>query len=231
MADEPPNGLGVGEKPPTQTHTDATVLDDGTYVRVANDRPDTVDVIPGIPRPEFPPTAGPVAQLWPLGDLWQVQTGFQWTIDEEDLRRQLPTLFNGRISGGRTVIRFAVSGVPRVTLQTLSTDSPATSTVVAETDSSGFPPYTAIMSIRAGAELAGAVQAALAGATGRTVVTYHADLLPDIDIPDPLVAEAANLGIHYAPNPQRTNGFTVTAQADLARLARTEHIEKGEPQC
>jgi hypothetical protein len=224
MADDPHHANAL-----SQTMTRAVLLDDGTYIAVADDQRDTVDVIPGIPRPELEPGGTPTAHLFPLGDVWQLQAGFQWVIDEEAIRGELARMLpDAGLSGRLTIFRVAISGVPRVRLDTMGIGPDAAKTLVAQTDSSGFPPYTALLSAQVTADVAGAIQAALAGAADRAVVTYDAFVHPDTSISAPLAAAATELGITYESNLQRSNGFTtVTACADLARWVQTEDIEKG----
>jgi hypothetical protein len=200
------------------------ILDDGTYIAVARDRRDTLDVIPGRPAPEFDPAEAPVARLIPLGETSQLQTGFHWTVDDEELRRIAPRVLpRGGLSGDRTVVRIAVSGTPRVTVEAIDSDAPDGRILLAETDSSGFAPYTALISVQVAKDIALAMESALAGSTGRIVVAYHADVAQGIALNRSLVARAARLGVTYT---KQDSGFSVTARADLARLGQKTHFEE-----
>ncbi|MGV9868068.1 hypothetical protein [Rhodococcus koreensis] len=202
----------------------AAILDDGTYIGVARGRQDTLDVIPGLPSPEFDPAQTPVVRLIPLGDTWQLQTGFRWTVDDEKLRRFAPQVLpRGELTGDRTVIRIAVVGTPHVTVEAIETSTADDRTILAETDSSGFPPYSAVISVQVGKPIALAMESALSGSTGRIVVAYHADVAPGIALNRSLVARAARLGITYT---KQHNGLSVTARADLARLGSKSHFEE-----
>jgi hypothetical protein len=210
----------------------AVILDDGTLVAVASDRPDTLDVVPGVPSPEADPATSPVVRQFPLGAVWQMQAGFRWSFDDEQVREVAPKhLLAHGLTGDRTVVRVAVRGTPRVTVELTEPAPTRTTTVIAATDSSGFPPFTAVFSGQVDQVIALSIEAALAGASDRITVAYHAEVAAGMPIDADIIDQAVHHGITYTKASDRPGVYTVTARADLARWIPQPTIEKGTRTC
>lgn len=165
---------------------------------------DAIDLVPGRPAPEQP--TGPSVRLLGDGQLTYVSLGARWPIPEDWLRTQLPGRhpyagFTGRASQ----LRVAVAGTPTLTLAVSSVAGGEPSPLIT-VDTSGYPPFNAILSVAAGPDAAAALRAAAAGETGRAFVTITAPVAPDLPL-DPAVLAGTALTVHDR---------TVRATADLA---------------
>ena len=112
----------------------------------------------------------PVVQLWASPDSGILQLGAEWTVRPELLERVEAAV--SRAVGGRAVhLQPAPSTVRQVSLETI--DDHGTSSVLASSTSSGFPPYRAIFRVELQATAMNAAAAALNGRRGRLAIRYR----------------------------------------------------------
>lgn len=166
---------------------------------------DAIDLVPGCPQPE--PSAGrqPI-RLLTTGRETFVSLGACWPVPEHWLRTRLPALHpHPGFSGKASQLRIAIAGTPTLTL---AVASPAgrEPTPLVTVDTSGYPPFNAILGISVGPDAAGALHAAVAGEAGRAFVTITAQISPGLAL-DAAVLSGTDLAVV---------GRTVTATADLA---------------
>lgn len=170
---------------------------------------DVIDVVPGVPVPEGAGN-GPAARLWEFGDQTRLQLGAQWPVEEKWLRSHARNLFAaGPLTGSATRIQVAVTGTPTLSLIAAGPAGrdPVTVGVV---DTSGYPPFTAVVNLLLDADGAAAARAAADGERGRLLLTITGTLAADL----PLVADVlAQTALHLHP-PAR--GTQASATADLA---------------
>lgn len=124
-----------------------------------------------------------------------------------------------------------MTGTPHVTVELTEPTPTRTATVIAATDSSGYPPFTAVLSGQVDQVIALSVEAALAGASDRIAVAYHAEVAEGMPIDADIIEQAVRKGITYTRSLDRPSVYTVTARADLARWIPQQTIEKGMRTC
>ncbi|MFT3886763.1 MAG: hypothetical protein QM713_01175 [Arachnia sp.] len=181
----------------------AIALPGGGYGVLAPDA-DAIDLVPGLPVPES--DGGPAVRLLPDGQVTYVSLGTRWPVPEEWLRTALPAQHpTPRYTGRASQLRVAVVGTPTLTLS-VSRVAGGTPSPLTTVNTSGYPPFTAILSIAAGPEAAAAIRAARAGEHGRALLTISARIPADLPLDKEVLADTA-LAI---------DGLTVTATADLA---------------
>ena len=116
---------------------------------------------------------------------------------------------------------MAVAGTPTVAV-TARPDGGQPNTL-ALVDTSGYPPYTAIVNVPLGDDAAGAVDAAARGTRDRVLVTVTARLAPDLPlVPEVLASTALTVS-------RGAGTATATVTSDLADWAiRTTDRSAGE---
>lgn len=166
---------------------------------------DAIDLVPGCPQPESSAGRQPIRLLNTGRDTF-VSLGACWPLPEHWLRTQLPTLHpHPGFSGKASQLRIAIAGTPTLTLAVASSAGREPIPLVT-VNTSGYPPYNAILGISVGPDAAAALQAAVAGESGRAFVTITAQISPGLAL-DAAVLSGTDLAVV---------GRTVTATADLA---------------
>ncbi|HSX68688.1 hypothetical protein [Nocardioides sp.] len=177
----------------------ARSLPDGAYVATSTDG---VLVVPGRPQPENP--GAPALQVVPLGATAVVQAGFCWPMPEDAVRRDLaPGL----------ALRSAVRDVPVVELRLHGPDGVR---VLATSTSSGYPPYTAVLSVTVDSATAATVGRALEGEPGLVSVVYRAHA-HGLTLDPAALEQSATRGVAIGKDRE------VTASVDISVWARHDN--------
>lgn len=181
----------------------ARSLATGAYVV---EGPGSVTAVPGRPEPEH--AGAPALQLIGLGATTVVQAGFRWPIPEEAIRAVVPGL--------EIALTSAISDAPQVELVLHEEAGPR---VLASAASSGYPPYSAVLSVTVDAATAATLQRALDGERGLVSVVYraHAAGLPLVHA---VLEESATHGVAIGQDRK------VTATADVATWARRDNEQE-----
>lgn len=189
----------------------AIALPDGGYGVFADDA-DAIDLVPGRPAPEAP-GGGPSVRLFDDGRLTHVSLGACWPVPEQWLRTQLPGRgLSRRFTGRASELRVAVAGTPTLTLAVASVAG-AEPSPLATVNTSGYPPFNAILGVAAGPDAAAALRASAAGERGRAFLTITARVPADLVL-DPAVLATTALTV---------TDRTVTVTTDLADWQHTPH--------
>ncbi|MBO9522993.1 MAG: hypothetical protein J7518_15785 [Nocardioidaceae bacterium] len=182
----------------------ARSLPDGAYVVGG---PAGVVAVPGRPQPEH--ADAPALQIVSLGATAIVQAGFCWPVPEKPARLALK-------AAPAAPLQSAVTDVPEVDLVLHEPGGPR---VLATTTTSGYPPYTALLSVTVDSATAATLQRALDGEPGLVSVVYraHADGLP---LEPGAQQQSAARGVAIGQD------RTVTAIADVSGWARHDNEQE-----
>lgn len=186
------------------TASQAHSLPDGAYVVTGKAG---VLAVPGRPRPEH--ADAPALQIVPLGATAVVQAGFCWPVPEEAVRRDLR-------AAPAVPLRSGVTGLPEVELVL---HEPGGQRVLATASTSGYPPYTAVLSVTVDNATAATLQRALDGEPGLVSVVYraHAQGLP---LHPAALKQSAARGVAIGEDRE------VTAIADVSAWARHDNEQE-----
>jgi hypothetical protein len=165
----------------------------GLYVYPAMDKPsaaDAPDREPGIfdylplaPRPETDTQGRPTLTSIPFGGGGFLQLGTRWGASEETLKALVPKLAT-RHGVEANLVKVRMAAVKKISATLQLGDGAGSWVEVSRSDTSGFPPYTALFHVQTKAEQQAAVMAALNGREGFLRVVY------DLIFPLPVKASA-----------------------------------------
>jgi hypothetical protein len=192
--------------------------------------PEIFNYLPLAPQPETDTQGRPTLTSIPFGKGGFLQLGTQWGAQEETLKALAGELATRQgVDANLVQVRMATVEMTSATLQI--GNGSGTWVEVSRSDTSGFPPYTALFHVQTTEEQQAAVMAALNGRTGFLRVIYNSALAVPVQASACIRGDARSLLAEFFAAPEnidRTAKLRSLLEEAIKQGKLTLEVEKKE---